>query len=214
MAFIISPELETYIEQHTTPQDQVLSELERTTHLDFLMPRMLSGNVQGSFLSMISGMIQPKRILEVGTYTGYSGICFAKGLAADGKLITIDINEELTDTVKLFIEKAGLKNKIDLKIGNALEIIPTLNETFDLVFIDADKENYSNYYDLVFSKLKVGGYILADNVLWSGKVIENKIDRDTKALIDFSDKVQNDNRVENVMLSIRDGIMLIKKLKD
>jgi predicted O-methyltransferase YrrM len=214
MAFILSPELEEYIEQHTTPHDTVLAELERTTYLDFLMPRMLSGKVQGQFLSMISGMIQPKRILEIGTYTGYSAICFAKGLATDGKLITLDINEELSDTVKLFIDKSGLTDKIELRIGNAMEIIPTLNETFDLVFIDADKENYSNYFDLVFPKIRIGGYILADNVLWSGKVIENKIDRDTKALKDFSDKVQQDNRVENVMLSIRDGILMIKKIKN
>ncbi len=214
MAFILSPELEEYIEQHTTPQDQVLAELERTTHLDFLMPRMLSGTVQGQFLTMISSMLQPKRILEIGTYTGYSGICFAKGLPADGKLITIDINEELSETVKLFIQKAGLTDKIELKIGNAMEIIPTLDESFDLVFIDADKENYANYYDLIFPKLRIGGYILADNVLWSGKVIENKIDSNTKALKVFSDKVQKDNRVENVMLSIRDGIMMIKKIKN
>lgn len=214
MPFILSPEIDDYIENHTSEQDEVLQSLERNTHLNFLMPRMLSGKVQGQFLTMISGMIQPNRILEIGTYTGYSTICFAKGLAKGGKIITLDINEELSDTVLEFVAKAGLTEQVELKIGNAMEIIPTLDEELDLVFIDADKINYSNYYDLVFPKLKVGGYILADNVLWSGKVVGDKIDKDTEALIAFADKVQNDNRVENVMLSVRDGIMLVKKIKN
>ncbi|MCB0502495.1 MAG: O-methyltransferase [Bacteroidetes bacterium] len=214
MGFIISKELDQFIEDNTTPQDEVLKALDRATHLHFMMPQMISGTVQGKFLEMLSCMAKPERILEIGTFTGYSTICFAKGLSENGKIITIDVNEELEDTARAYFEKAGLTNKIDFRIGNAMEIIPALDEVFDMVFIDADKINYTNYYDLVFPKLKVGGFILADNVLWSGKVVEDKKDKDTQALIDFSMKVQNDNRVENVMLSVRDGILLARKIKN
>ncbi len=214
MGFIISEELSQFIEANTTPQDNVLSQLERRTHLDFMIPQMISGTVQGRFLEMISYMIRPKNILEIGTFTGYSSICMAKGLVPEGKLITIDRNEELQDTILEYAEKAGVKAKIIFKLGNALEIIPTLDMVFDMVFIDADKGNYGNYFDLVLPKLRMGGFILADNVLWSGKVVEENKDKDTRALVDFSKKVHNDNRVENVMLSIRDGILLARKIKE
>lgn len=164
---------------------------------------------------MISHMIQPKRILEIGTYTGYSGICLADGLAADGVLYTIDINEELEDMVQSYFQQAGISGKVKQLIGNALEIIPTLDETFDLVFIDADKINYTNYYNMVFDKVRVGGYFLADNVLWSGKVADdNKKDKDTQALRAFNRLLHEDDRVENVILSVRDGLLLARKLRD
>lgn len=214
MGDILSKELDEYIEAHTSPQDAILLELERKTHLDFLIPQMISGRVQGKFLEMVCGLIQPRRILEIGTFTAYSSICMARGLTEDGKLITIDVNDELQDTIQEFVKKAGLTDKIDFKLGNAMDIIPDLDEEFDVVFIDADKVNYSNYFDLVLPKTRLGGLIMADNVLWSGKVVEGKNDKSTKALVDFSDKVQNDPRVENVMLSIRDGITMIRKVKD
>jgi predicted O-methyltransferase YrrM len=162
---------------------------------------------------MLSHMISPKNILEIGTYTGYSAICFAEGLQEGGKIHTIDINEELESMVNRYIEKSNLKNTIINHIGDALEIIPTLSEKFDIVFIDADKTNYSNYYDLVFDKVNKGGYIIADNVLWSGKVIEpNKnLDDDTLALIDYSEKINNDKRVQNVLFPVRDGLMIARK---
>lgn len=208
----IAPELQTYVEQHTSPESEVLKRLNRETHLRILKPRMLSGHLQGTFLSIISHMIQPQRILEIGTYTGYSGICLAAGLKGDGMLHTIDINEELEDFVRNYFEEAGITSKVNYHIGNALDIIPTLDETFDLVFIDADKINYSRYYELVFSKVRPGGFIIADNVLWSGKVLmTGKIDVDTQALLDFNNMIQSDTRVENVLLPIRDGLMIVRK---
>ncbi|MGB0522735.1 MAG: O-methyltransferase [Flammeovirgaceae bacterium] len=207
--------LDHYIEQHTSPESEVLEELNRETNLNVLMPRMLSGHIQGVVLKMISHMIRPKRILEIGTYTGYSGICLADGLTADGLLYTIDINEELEDMVSSYLKKAGVDHKVKQLIGDAMEIIPTLNETFDLVFIDADKVNYVNYYHMVFDKVRVGGYFLADNVLWSGKVADDtKQDKDTNALRELNALIQNDDRVENVILSVRDGLLLARKLKD
>jgi len=175
------------------------------------MPQMLSGKVQGQFLKFISQMLQPACVLEIGTFTGYAAICLAEGLPENGKLFTIDINEELEAIARTHIEKAGLQNKIIQIIGNAVQEIQQLNETFDLVFIDADKQNYSLYYDLVIDKVRSGGFILADNVLWSGKIIDEQKDKDTKKLAEFNDKVQQDNRVENVIVSIRDGIMMIRK---
>jgi len=202
-----------YAEQHTSPEPEYLQELTRETYLKVLMPRMLSGHLQGRFLSMISHLLAPKRILEIGTYTGYSALCMAEGLPTDGKLITLDINEELESMVHKYIQKAGFEDKIEYKSGNALEIIPTLNETWDLVFIDADKINYLQYYHLVFDKVRYGGWIIADNVLWSGKVIEEikASDKDTQALLDFNTFVQNDPRVENLLLPIRDGLMMARK---
>jgi predicted O-methyltransferase YrrM len=171
---------------------------------------MLSGHLQGRVLSMISHMIKPNRILEIGTYTGYSALCLLEGLSQGGKLITIDINEELEQKVRGYF--ASFENRIEYKIGHAIDIIPTLNETFDLVFIDADKSNYCNYFDLVIDKVRAGGFMLADNVLWSGKVLSKDPDADTRSIIAFNDKIQNDSRVENVLLPIRDGIMMIRKL--
>lgn len=208
---IVSAPLEEYIESHTSPEDAVLKALHRQTYTDVLMPRMLSGQVQGTFLTLISQMLQPKRILEIGTFTGYSAICLARGLQQEGMLTTIDVNAELEDLVRNYFEQAGLTEKIDYRIGNALHIIPTLTATYDLVFIDADKQNYSHYYHLVFEKVRKGGIILADNVLWSGRVLDTNPDKDTKALLEFNKMVQQDERVNNVILSVRDGLMMIQK---
>ena len=208
---LVSPEIEKYIEAHTTGESDVLQQLNRKTQTDVLMPQMLSGKVQGQFLKFISQMVQPERVLEIGTFTGYAAICLAEGLTENGKLFTIDINEELEAIVKTHVEKAGLQNKIIQIIGNAAQEIQQLNETFDLVFIDADKQNYGLYFDLVIDKVRTGGIILADNVLWSGKIIQEQKDKDTQKLAEFNDKVQQDNRVENVIVSIRDGIMMIRK---
>lgn len=209
---LIQPELEKYAEQHTSPETELLAAINRDTHAHVLMPRMLSGHLQGRVLAMISRMIRPKAILELGTFTGYSAICFAEGLAEGGKLITIDKNAELEDRVRKNFDAAGLTDIIDYRIGNAADIIPSLDMSFDLVFIDADKENYANYYDMLIDKLNLNGFILADNVLWSGKVLEEKGDKDTEALRAFNRKITGDPRVENVLLPIRDGIMLIRKL--
>ncbi len=213
MSGILKPELEDYIAEHSSEEYTYLSELNALTHTTFNLPQMLSGQVQGNFLRMISTMLQPNRILEVGTYTGYATICLAQGLNKGGLLYSIDINEEIKETAETFFEKAGLENSVKLLIGNALELISDIEETFDLVFIDADKKNYCAYYDLIFDKVRPGGIILADNVLWSGKVIDmDKKDRNTKAIRAYNKKIQEDNRVENVIVSIRDGIMMaIKK---
>ncbi len=206
------PRLSEYSEDHTSPESDLLKKISRDTHARVMMPRMLSGHLQGKFLSMISKMIRPKTILEIGTYTGYSTICLAEGLASGGKLITLDINEELESKVRGYFKEAALENVIDYRIGNALKLIPELQVNFDLVFIDADKENYSSYFDLVINKVTSGGYILADNVLWSGKVLDTKPDKDTRAILEFNKKVQEDSRVENVLVPIRDGILLMRKV--
>jgi predicted O-methyltransferase YrrM len=190
----------------------LLKKIERETHLHILKPRMLSGHLQGRFLSMVSNMIRPKTILEIGTYTGYSTLCLAEGLNKNGKLITIDINEELERRVRGYFAESQYEG-IYYLIGNALKIIATLNYQFDLVFMDADKENYANYFDLVIDKLAPGGFILVDNVLWSGKVLNVKPDKDTRAILEFNKKIQNDARVENVLLPFRDGITIIRKLQ-
>lgn len=208
----LDPELAKYIEQHTDEEPTLLKELNRETQLKVLMPRMISGHFQGRVISMLTKMIKPKTILEIGTYTGYSALCFAEGLQEGGKLITLDINEELEDLVRSYINKSAYKDIIDYRIGDAAKLIPELNETFDIVFIDADKENYANYYDLIFNKVNTGGYIIADNVLWSGKVVGEKIDKDTKAILEFNKKVQDDERVENVLFPIRDGLLIARKL--
>ncbi|PKQ70869.1 O-methyltransferase [Raineya orbicola] len=210
---LLSEAIQKYAETHTSSENAVLRELHRQTHLKVLMPRMLSGHLQGRFLAMISQMLAPQRILEIGTYTGYSALCLAEGLQENGKLITIDKNEELEDFAKKFFAKAGLEKKIEMLIGNALEIIPTLQETWDLVFIDADKLNYAKYYEMVLPQVRKGGWIIADNVLWSGKVADTKfIDKDTEALRAFNELVQNDARVENLLLPLRDGLMIARKL--
>lgn len=212
----ISKELDTYVCQHTEDEPKLLSQLNRKTHVEVLKPRMLSGHFQGRALSLFSHMIQPKNVLEIGTYTGYSALCLAEGLIPEGKLYTIDVNEELEDFANDFFENSPYKNQIIQLIGDAKNIIPTLKEQFDIVFIDADKKSYTDYYDMVFSKVKIGGYIMADNVLWSGKITEdyNKTDRDTQKLIEFNTKVQNDERVQNVLFPIRDGIMIARKIKE
>lgn len=210
----IDPKIDGYAEEHSSPENDTLQALNRETYANILMPRMLSGHLQGRVLSMLSSMLRPRRILEIGTYTGYAALCMAEGLTDDGVLHTIDINEELETMVRKYIAQAGMENKINFHIGNALEIVPTLDETLDLVFIDADKENYSRYYDLVFDKLRQGGVIIADNVLWSGKVLDEKElskDTETKALNEFNKKVLADDRVENVLMPIRDGLMVIRK---
>jgi caffeoyl-CoA O-methyltransferase len=211
----LDKDLEEYIENHTIDAPQLLAKLDRETYANVYMPRMLSGHMQGRMLSMLSYMISPQRILEIGTFTGYSAISLAEGLKEDGKIITIDINEELEDMVRRYIVEANLEDIIDYRVGNAIEIIPTINDLFDLVFIDADKGNYSNYYNLVYDKVKKGGYIIADNVLWSGKVLEKnrkKIDKDTAAILKFNEEVHRDQRVENVLFPVRDGLMILRKL--
>ncbi|MFN2428596.1 MAG: O-methyltransferase [Cryomorphaceae bacterium] len=211
----LKKEIEDYAESHTTPESDLLNRINRETHLKVLQPRMLSGHYQGRVLSMFSRMLNPKNILEVGTYTGYSAICLAEGLAKDGRIDTIDINEELEPMVSQYFKESGYSHQIHFHIGNALDIIPKLNRRYDLVFIDADKENYSAYWDAVFEKVQIGGYIIADNVLWSGKVIdpvEIDSDRDTQSLVAYNEMVQNDGRVENILLPVRDGLLIARKI--
>ncbi|MBW7936473.1 MAG: O-methyltransferase [Flavobacteriales bacterium] len=208
----ISPEIEDYALQHSSPESDVLQSLNRETHARVLYARMLSGHLQGKFLEMISSMLSPKRILEIGTYTGYSAINLAKGLCPDGILHTIDVNDELEGIIRKSFTKAGLSESIHLHLGNALDIIPQLKEIWDLVFIDADKENYRRYYELIFERVRPGGIIIADNVLWSGKVLDEAYqDAETRAIRAFNQFVMQDNRVENLLLPIRDGLMIIRK---
>ncbi len=209
---LISDLIENYIEQHSSKEDEVLRELSRETFLKVQMPQMLSGNMQGQFLEMFSRMLQPKRILEVGTFTGYSAICLAKGLIADGLLYTIDVNEELQPMCARYFAKANLDSKIKHLIGDARKIIPELDEIFDLVFIDADKINYANYYDLVIDKVRSGGFIIADNVLWSGKVVEEKKDTDTLAIHRYNQKISADLLLRNFILPLRDGVSIAQKI--
>jgi predicted O-methyltransferase YrrM len=211
----IDKELAAYAENHTTRESSLIAKLNRDTYANVLAPRMLSGHLQGRLLSMFSKMIQPKAILEIGTYTGYAALCLAEGLSKDGVLHTIDINEELETRIQRFVDESEYADNIKLHIGNALDIIPTLNEDFQLVFIDADKDNYINYYELLIDKLPSGAIIISDNVLWSGKVIDAKQlaeDEDTKVLDQFNKMVQDDKRVENILLPVRDGIMVARKL--
>ena len=213
MKFLVE-EIEEYSAAHTEEENALLKSLNRETHANVLSPRMLSGHMQGRFLSMISRMIRPDRILEIGTYTGYSGICLCEGLNPGGKLITIDVNEELESFTRRYFDQTPFKDQIDYRIGHALDIIPTLTDTFDIVFIDADKINYSSYFNLCLDKTRTGGFLIADNVLWSGKVVQQlkKIDKDTQALLDFNRMVHEDPRVSNMLLPIRDGLMILQKL--
>lgn len=204
--------VEEYIFEHLGQESAVLNEVYRSTYLHQLYPGMISGHEQGRLLSMISHMIKPDRILEIGTFTGYSAICLAEGLAPGGRLYTIEQNDEIADVAAMFFEKAGLTNRITPYIGNALDIIPTLDLTFDLVFIDAAKQQYLNYYHTVFDKVKAGGYILADNILWYNKVFDPDIqDETTSQLRKFNDFVSNDTRVEKSIIQNRDGLFLLRK---
>lgn len=205
-------EIDKYILNHIDHEDEILKELDRETNLNVLGARMISGHLQGQVLSLLSKLIRPKCILEIGTFTGYSAICLAKGLEEGGKLITIEIDDELENIAKKYFEKAGIQNLIVQKIGSALEIIPTLKETFDLVFIDAHKPEYPAYYEAVFDKVNKGGIIIADNTLWSGKVLELPADDDiaTHGIIQFNEMIKNDSRVEKVILPLRDGMTIIR----
>jgi len=210
---VLSEEVEDYIEEHTSALPNYMHALERETYLKILMPQMLSGHVQGVSLEIFSRLLQPKNILEVGTFTGYSTICLGKGLQKEGHLYTIDINEELEDLAKTYFAKAGLQNRITFLVGDAQKLIPELNIDFDLIFIDADKRNYTKYYNLCLPKLSNRGIMLIDNVLWDGKVAnkEKFKDKDTIALREFNDTVQSDPSVINTILPVRDGIMLVMK---
>lgn len=206
-------EIDNYILHHIDAEDAVLAELDRATNLRVLGARMISGHLQGQVLSMLSKMIQPTTILELGTFTGYSAICLAKGLQKGGKLITIEIDDELEMFAQEFFRKAGVHDQIDQRIGSALDIIPTLSETFDLVFLDADKREYVKYYNLLIDKMQSGAYIMADNTLWSGKVLDTpkKDDSQTKGILEFNTLVKNDTRVEKVILPLRDGMTIVRK---
>lgn len=206
--------IENYVVRYTTEESEVLKKLNRETYSRVLVPRMLAGHIQGRVISMFSHMIKPHQVLEIGTYTGYSAICWAEGLAEGGRVYTIDVNEELEEMVARYIAESGHENKISTYLGNAIEIIPSIEESFDVVYIDADKENYSNYFDLVIDKVRVGGYIIADNVLWSGKVVEpaENRDEDTRALVDYCEKINSDSRVENVLFPVRDGLLVARKV--
>ncbi|WP_435414127.1 O-methyltransferase [Polaribacter aestuariivivens] len=200
--------IDNYVVEHSQKEPQILQELSRETWQKVLNPRMLSGAFQGRVLSMISKLTTPKNILEIGTYTGYSALCLAEGLAKNGTIFTIDKNEELETLQNKYFEKSGYKNQIKQFVGNALEIIPTIDEKFDLVFIDADKSNYINYFNLIINKMNSGGIILSDNVLWSGKVVEDldPKDLDTKVLLEYNSILNEDARIETVLLPIRDGL--------
>ena len=211
----IDPALLAYCEAHTSSEDTLLKKITRETQAKVLMPRMISGHLQGKMLELFAKMMNATSILEIGTYTGYSGICLARGLQSGGKLTTLDINDELETMVRGFFEESGLADQIDYRLGNARDIIPTLEGPFDLVFIDADKFYYADYFELVIDKVRPGGIILADNVLWSGKILieeGQKIDKDTQKILDFNRLVQEDPRVENILLPIRDGVLMARKL--
>lgn len=205
-----SLELEEYITAHSEQESEVLAALRRATHLNVMRPRMLSGNMQGQLLKMFCRMIGARRVLEIGTYTGYAAISLAEGLEEDGIVYTIDINDEIEDIAREYIRKSGLEERIRFLLGDACELIPDLAETFDLVFIDADKRQYPEYYRLIFDKLKPGGIIVADDVLWEGKVLTDK-DAQTRGIMAFNDLVAGDERVEKLILPIRHGLMLIRK---
>jgi len=213
---MIQPEIQNYAEKYTSGESEVLRSLREKTFGERDDKSMLSGFYQGRLLAMFSKMLEPKRILEIGTYMGYSALCLAEGLSEDGKIITLDVDEETNAIAKSFWAKSEYNDRIEAHLGDATEIIPALEETFDLVFIDADKPNYANYFDLVFPKLPVGAIILADNVLWSGKVldIETNSDENTVALRQFSEKIQADARVSNILFAVRDGLMIIRKGKE
>lgn len=208
----VNNDFENYLEQHTSHEDEVLNELARHTYLTTYNPRMISGIVQGKFLELLCKIYQPKRILEIGTFTGYSTICMAKGIGESSIIDTIEVNDELETTILEYLQKAHINHKVKLHIGNALEIIPQLSNDYDLIFIDGDKREYPEYFKLVIDKVKKGGLILADNVLWSGKVLDsNETDKHTIAVKEFNNMVQNHPSIQNVLLPLRDGLMLMYK---
>lgn len=208
----LDPAIDHYSTSNSAPESELLAELSRETHLKTTMPRMLSGHLQGRLLSLLSKLIHPDLILEIGTFTGYSTLCLAEGLKQNGKLITIDTNDETSAIAKKYIDKGGYAGKIELLHADATEAIPKMNVQFDLVFIDADKENYSNYYSMVIGKMKPGGLIIADNVLWSGKVLQpvKANDKETAGLMEFTKTVCGDSRVEQLLLPVRDGLMILR----
>lgn len=209
---IIRDKIQDYAERHSSPEPEILEQLNRVTHVNFLYPRMLSGHLQGRLLSLYSKMLQPLQILEIGTFTGYSALCLAEGLAENGLLHTVEINDENEPVIREYIKKAGADKKIKLYFGEAMSIIPSIDQTFDLVYLDADKENYLNYYNLIFEKVRSGGIILADNTLWSGKVVDKEDrEKETTGIRDFNETVTKDLRVDNVLLTVRDGLMMIRK---
>ena len=211
---ITESQKESYCRAYCDGESDALKAINRSTQLNQLKPRMLSGHLQGRMLSLLSGILGPKKILEIGTFTGYSAVCLAEGLAENGKLVTIEANEELETTILQNIKLAGMSDKIELIIGNALEVIPELREKFDLVFIDADKLNYKNYYDLVIDKVNLGGLIISDKVLWDGKVMDDsKQDATTKAIREYNEYLKNDNRTQKVLFPIRDGLYVSRKIK-
>ena len=205
--------LDKYIREHSSPEDKVLEELYRQTHLYVVNPNMVSGHIQGKFLEMLSYMIQPSCILEIGTYTGYSAICLARGLKSDGQLHTIEVNDELNEMSNHYFALAGVADRVTLHTGRAQDVIPAMKCTFDLVFIDGDKREYCEYYNLVFDKVRKGGFIIADNVLWGGKIESEEALKDpqTKGVVKFNELVRKDHRVEKIVLPLRDGLMLIRK---
>lgn len=209
----ISQALSDYCDVHTTPESGLLHQLNRDTHLKVLSPRMLSGHLQGAFLSFISHMVKPMYVLEIGTYTGYSALCLAQGLRPGGLLTSLDVNEETMAMAQTYVNQSAFREQIRLVLADAKDHIPGMTQTFDLVFIDADKKNYALYYDLVFDKVATGGFILIDNVLWSGKILmpEHDMDRETLAIHRFNQKIKDDPRVEQVLLPIRDGILMVRK---
>ena len=213
MSHIVNNKIEDYIRKNSSKEPEILKDLNKETYLKVLNPRMLSGHIQGRFLSIITKLIKPKKILEIGTYTGYSAICMAEGLIENGIIHTIDINEELVSIQNKYFAKSKCNNSIIQHVGDARSIIKSINEKFDLVFLDADKENYIEYYELVIEKVKKGGLIIADNVLWTGKVVEPEKDDDelTQYLIDFNKMINEDDRVENIILPLRDGLNVILK---
>ena len=207
----ISSKLQQYIDEHSMEESDLLKALDRETHQKVLQPRMLSGSYQGRLLALLAKMIQPKKILEVGTYTGYATLCMAEGLATGGSIDTIDYNEELSDIQRRYFDQSSYRSQIIQHLGEAKDVIKTLTGPYDLVFLDADKENYPNYFDLIIDKLETGGVILSDNVLWSGKVLEKAADEATSALQEYNHKINTDARVETIILPIRDGLTITRK---
>ncbi|WP_432709328.1 O-methyltransferase [Pedobacter sp.] len=208
---IINDDLQQLLLRYCEPESDLLQQIDRETNLKVLMPRMLSGHYQGRVLSMLSKLVNPRRILEIGTFTGYATLCLAEGLRSDGLIYTLDINKELEDMVRKNFAQSSYNERINYILGDATETVNTLDEIFDLVFIDADKKNNGTYYDLVFNKIRPGGIVIVDNVLWSGKVLGNQQDKDTRNIITFNDKIAADDRVEKLILPVRDGLFIIRK---